>query len=738
MAEYQGIDVTYTQNRELSWLKFNERVLEEAADPMVPLYERLKFVSIFTSNLDEFFMIRVGSIGDLALVRKDDIDNKTGETPAQQLEDIFREMPRLYAKRDMVFSRVEGMLREYGICNLEIKELAKPEKKFLEKYYQQEIQPILSPQIIDRHHPFPHFENMQLYVLLVLSKKKEKEKEKPVIAVIPVPDALPKIVALPGSAVRYVLVEKLVSEFADKEFEKYSVIGKSIITVTRNGDLSLDENDDQFDTEEDYRQHMKKVLKKRKRLAPVRLEHQGQLHPALFQRLLEQLQIKANQVYESKAPLNMSYIFGLQEQFSVLSSGARQKITYPPFAPQPSPYVVKGEPMLWQLQRGDILLSFPYEQMDPFLNLLKESASDPEVLSIRVTIYRLASSSRMADALVEAAENGKDVTVLMELRARFDEQNNIRWAEVFENAGCKVIYGFDNFKVHSKICQITRRSAAGGVEHITQIGTGNYNEKTARLYTDLSLITMNQKIGEDAALFFRNMSISNLEEDYEHLLVSPHCLKPGLIRLIDREIQKAKSGGSGRVLMKMNSLTDRDMIDKLAEASQAGVKIELLIRGICCLRPGVAGKTENITVRSIVGRFLEHSRIFCFGEGDDLEMFIGSADLMTRNTIRRVEIACPVYSPEIRQRIARMLEIYWKDNEKARLLQSDGSYLRVENSGGASVDAQAVFMENAVKHAEKVKVYQPQAEPVRNKDISLGKKIVRQWRRFFSQKDSDK
>ncbi len=697
----QNIDFTYTQNRELSWLRFNERVLEEAADPMVPLYERLKFVSIFTSNLDEFFMIRVGSIGDLALVRETEIDNKSGQTPQQQLLSIFRNVEPLYAKRDRTFARIEGMLREYGICNLAMTELERKEKEYLREYYHQQIQPVLSPQIIDPHHPFPHLENKQLYVILML-----RRKDKNTIAILPVPASVPPIILLPGSSVRYVMTEQAILQYADQEFDKYTVTGKVIISVTRNGDITSEENDETFDSEEDFRLHMKKVLKKRKRLAPVRLEYQGELPAQLYQILVNQLGLSKNQVYSSKTPLCMSYVYSLQEYFSNLSSGARQKISYVPFTPQPSGSVVKGEPVLSQLERGDILLSYPYEQMEPFLSLLREASSDPAVLSIRITIYRLAKTSRLADYLISAAENGKDVTVLMELRARFDEQNNINWAEMFENAGCKVIYGFEGYKVHSKICLITRR-APKGVQYITQIGTGNYNEKTAKLYTDFSLMTMDQRIGSDAASFFRNMAISNLEGKYQHLLVSPHSLKPGLMRLIDEEIEKAKRGEPAKIVMKMNSITDRDMIDKLAQASQAGVEVQMIVRGICCLLPGIAGKTENIHIRSIVGRFLEHSRIYCFGQGTDIKIYIGSADLMTRNTVRRVEITCPIYSETVKKQILQYLDVQLSDNVKARMMQSDGSYLPLPASGKQSIDAQACFMDFAIQAAQNAAVYDP-------------------------------
>lgn len=679
-------DISYTQNRELSWLRFNQRVLEEAQDPDVPLYERLKFVSIFESNLDEFFMIRVGSLTDIALMKEEHVDNKSGWTAERQLSEIFKAVAPLYKKRDRTFDEVETALRGFGVARCRTGDLSGADKKFLDKYFENYVLPVLSPQIIDRHHPFPHLANNVLHVMLRI-----KSGGNPALGIIPLPQALPPMIYLDGAGVRYVLTEELLLAYAGKVFEKCEIEQAAVISVTRNADISPE--DEAFDVDGDYLSHMKKVLKKRARLAPVRLEIQGDLPDDLIEELCGRLRIGAAQVYHSRAPLKMGYVFSLADK---LPEGF--KITYPDFSPQPSPMVRRNQPILPQVLRHDILLHFPYESMEPFLHLLREAAADPSVVSIKITIYRLASTSKLIGYLTEAAENGKDVTALMELRARFDEENNINWAERLEEAGCTVTYGVEGFKVHSKICLITRQTG-GDIQYITQIGTGNYNEKTAKQYTDLSLITADADIGMDAASFFKNMLISNLEGEYNRLLVAPISLKKGILTLIDEEIGKVKDGGEGNIFMKLNSLTDRDILTKLSEASCAGVRIRLLVRGICCLLPGIEGKTENIEVHSIVGRYLEHARIYCFGKGDERRFYIGSADLMTRNTEKRVEIASPVYDPVLKQRLVDILETQWHDNVKARVLLPNGRYEKPAGAAYNPVDCQQFFINEAIKNA---------------------------------------
>lgn len=686
MAMMGEIDTRYTQDRELSWLHFNERVMEEARDESVPLFERLKFASIFTSNLDEFFMIRVGSIYDMSLLKQTHLDSKSGLTPAEQLKAIFRAVGPLYKQRDKLYLTLETKLRACNICNLTVNELDPKERKQVERYFRDYIFPVLSPQVVDMHHPFPHLPSKALNVVLSLSWENNTS-----LGIIPIPKNLPPFLQLSERGLRYILTEQIVLEYAQQLFEHYQITGKAVAAVTRNADISPEDED--YDVNADFRQHMKKILKKRARLAPVRLELQGEPGEALLDFLCTRLNLTRDQVFKTKAPIDMGYVFALADRLPPESTAA---LCYPPFSPCYPAGLYKGQKIIPQVLRHDTLLQFPYEQMEPFLQLVREAAFDPEVLSIKITIYRLASKAKLVEYLAAAAENGKDVTVLMELRARFDEQNNIRWAERLEDAGCTVIYGFEDYKVHSKICLITRRER-GQLQTITQIGTGNYNEKTAGLYTDFSLLTANPAIGQDATSFFQNMSTANLDGEYHHLLVAPHGLKNRLIALIDGEIEKAKAGGEGRIFIKVNSVTDRQLIDKLAQASQAGVEITMNVRGICCLRPGVPGLTDHIKVFSIVGRFLEHPRVFCFGTGEEAKIYIGSADLMTRNTERRVEIACPVLDPRIRRQILHDLQILCQDNVKARQLGPDGLYSPIPKEGRLPVDAQAAFMEEAKK-----------------------------------------
>ncbi len=681
-------DLSYTQNRELSWLTFNQRVLEEACDKNVPLYERLKFVSIFESNLDEFFMIRVGSLLDLTLLKGNRVDNKSGWTPAEQLKKIFKAVAPLYKQRDQAFAEITDQMRKNDIYHLDMKDLSGHERKYAEQYFDSYIMPVLSPQIVDFHHPFPHLANKSLYIAVMI-----KREDTTSFGFIPVPQSVPNVLFFPGDNVRYILTEKIILEYCDKVFDMFEITDKAIISVTRNADISPE--DEVFADDDDYRHHMKKILKKRRRLAPVRLEVQPDADSALLRYLQNRLKIGKDQIFKSKAPLRMSYVFSLADKFPLDTA---RKLSYPAFEPQPPAMLNKRESIIKQVRKRDVVLHYPYEQMEPFLRLVKEAAYDESVISIKITIYRLANNSKLVEYLTEAAENNKEVTVLMELRARFDEQNNIDWAERLEEAGCNVIYGFESFKVHSKICLITHWHD-DKVQYITQIGTGNYNEKSAKLYTDLSLITANAEIGNDASNFFKNMAISNLDGQYQQLLVAPTSLKQGIVKLIDEEIAKAWRSEDGYILMKMNSLTDREIITKLSEASCAGVKINLIVRGICCLVPGIKDKTENITVVSIVGRFLEHSRVYCFGKNDDMRIYISSADIMTRNTEKRVEIACPILDEAVKRRIFDILQVQLHDNVKARLLQSDATYAKRSGAEYTAVDSQAYFMEEAVKAA---------------------------------------
>ena len=676
----------YTQNRELSWLKFNQRVLEEAKDSSVPLLERMKFVSIFTSNLDEFFMIRVGSLYDMSLTDNSTIDSRSGMNPKEQLDAIFAAVAPLYKERDKTYSEIKKLLNPYGVCGLSIKELEQQEKKYVKKYFKDQILPILSPQIVDANHPFPHLLNKELYVIASL-----KQNGTSMIGIVPVPQFVSDILYLPGHDIRYIRMEKVIMEYLDVVFDKYEVSNKNYICVTRNADVSPD--DEALEINDDFRLLMQETLHKRRRMAVVRMETAEPLDKELEKYFCDKFKITPAQIYRTKMPMKLDYIFSIMDK---VPASLKRSLVDEPFTPQPSRYLTDGK-VIPQVKKKDILLSYPYESMDPFLRMIKEAAYDPTVLTIRITIYRLAKKARLVEYLCAAAENGKEVTVLIELRARFDEQNNIDWSERLEEAGCRVIYGFEGYKVHSKICLITYRNR-NNIEYITQVGTGNYNEKTATMYTDVLLITADKGIGEDAAVFFKNMSIGNLNGSYQHIIVSPTSLKPKVLSLMDEEIKK---GTNGRIIMKMNSVTDVDFIQKVSEASNAGVKVDLIVRGICCILPGVKGYTENLRVTSIVGRYLEHPRIFLFGTGADQKIYIGSADMMTRNTEKRVEVACPVYDETIRKQLAHMLKIMLTDNVKARELKSDGKYYMKEK-GTSKVNSQEYFMREAitVRHPE--------------------------------------
>ena len=701
---------SYTQNRELSWLKFNERVLEEAYAGEVPLYERLKFIAIFTSNLDEFFMVRVGSLYDMSLDGDEQIDNKTGLSPSQQLERIYHAVEPLYKKRDRYFREVENALRGYGIKDMRIDELKGDDAVFVYDYWRSCILPVLSPQIVDEHHPFPFVANKALHVAVELQKKKRT-----IMGLIPMPAALPALLFLPGEGIRYVHLEDIVCRYAEEVFPAYPVLSRNIFCVTRNADISPE--DEEFAPAGDFREKMKKLVKQRSRLAPVRLECAQLLNDFFFGILSEKLGLSRAQIYATEAPFTMSYVYGLSQKFD---EEMQKKLCYRPFTPQ----MVRGS--LFEFPRGrDVLLSYPYESMQPFLRLVRRAANDPSVTSIQITIYRLAKEAKLIDSLCLAAENGKEVLVLIELRARFDEQNNIDWSERLETAGCRVIYGFEGFKVHSKVCLITRLEH-GNPRYITQIATGNYNEKTAAQYTDLSLITADQNIGRDAAEFFRNMAIGNLEEDYKTLMVAPKCTKSRIMELIDEEIKK---GRDGQIIFKVNSVTDLEVINKLSEASCAGVRIMLLVRGICCLLPGVPEYTENIRVFSIVGRYLEHSRIYSFGAGSEQKLYISSADLMTRNMQRRVEVAVPIYAPHIRERVNHILDIYFRDTAKARELKSDGNYERFPDYR-TGLSAQEQFMAEALENADTEK---PRGEGWLHRKVR--EKVTRWYRSLTSDLD---
>ncbi len=687
----------YTQNRELSWLQFNARVLAEAEDENVPLLERFKFLAIFTSNLDEFFMIRVGSLCDMAAVDKGHTDSKSGLTAKEQLHLIYKAVEPLYARRDAAFSDVDSKLSAIGLRRLTMDSLAPDEQKYIKRYFKDIIAPVLSPQIVDSHHPFPHLEGKVLHIAALLSHKKTER-----LGLLPVPASLPPVVFLPETPSRYILTEDILLAYADHVFEMYDVLEKTVLCVTRNADIQVD--DETFGVESgDFRKKMEKLLRQRRRMAVVRVEINRPISDHFKEHFRSRFEVSDAQIFLSRtAPLKLGYAFSLGEH---LPEKKRAFLSDAPFTPQQPAMLSAGQSLLKAALQRDILLSYPYESMEPFLQMIREAANDPAVLAIRITIYRLASKAKLVEYLCAAAENGKDVTALIELRARFDEQNNIDWSERMEEAGCKIIYGFEDYKVHSKICLITRRER-GAVRHITQVGTGNYNEKTAKQYTDVSLITADERIGQDAGAFFNNMALGNLSGRYSRLFVAPTSLKNNILALMDEQIAKGKDG---YILLKFNSLTDIDVIAKLQEASCAGVTVEMIVRGICCLLPGVPGHTENITVTSIVGRFLEHSRIYVFGRGDEEKMYISSADLMTRNTERRVEIACPIDDPAVRTRLHDILYAMQHDTVKARVLQPDGTYCK-KPAVQDPICAQDLLMQQAIENARK-QAAQPAPHP---------------------------
>lgn len=671
-------------NRELSWLKFNRRVLEEAQDVNTPLLERLLFQSIYSSNLDEFFMVRVGSLYDASLLDDTHEDNKSKMKPSEQLAAIYSKVKELIPVKDESYKSIIKELEKCDIRHKSIKNLSGEELEFLEAYYAYEIKPFLTALIIDKRHPFPFLVNKSIYVAARMSSKSGVT-----LGIISCSEKFKRVVFLPSQddgVISFVLVEDVISHFADRAFENYKIEEKTLMRITRNADIDVDES---FDSELDFRQNMSVLINKRKRLCPVRLQLSKQVSDPLVKELCDRLDLSKKQVFVEKSPLDLSFVFSVFDK-----AQAKKGLFFAPQVPQRSRMIDENIPMIEQIDKRDLFLSYPYESIQPFIRLLNEAAKDDTVVSIKMTLYRVAKNSKVVKALCQAAENGKEVVVLVELRARFDEENNIGWSKQLEEAGCRVMYGPQGLKVHSKLCLITRKSggspsasANGGVKYTVQIGTGNYNEKTAGLYTDLCLMTSDREIAADAEEVFRTLSIGEVVENSKALLVAPHCLQNKVVEMMDNEISIANAGGEGYVGAKLNSLTDKVLIDKIIECSQAGVKVELVIRGISCLVAGVEGVTENVHIRSIVGRYLEHSRIYIFGSGVRKKVYISSADYMTRNTTRRVEVAAPVRDEEIKKRVLDLFESEMSDNVKARVMQSDGSYIKVQ-SDDVPVDSQ--------------------------------------------------
>ena len=674
-------------NRELSWLKFNERVLEEAENPEVPLCERMTFVSIYQSNLDEFFRVRVGSLQDQMLISTEIRENKTKMTSAEQIRAIIKEVKKLNQRKDKAYEKLMKKIEEYGITLINHASAKSEEKKFLEKYFMKEIMPLSSPTIVGKRQPFPFLKNGEIYAVVVLETRNKKER----IGIIPCSNnMLTRMVELPGGKGRYMLIEDLILHYIGKVFKGYKVKGKSLLKVVRNADIDADAA---YDEDLDYREFMEDLMKQRKKLSPVRIDLSREMDETVVDALCRYLDVTPDRVFRSEAPLDVSFVFQLQDLLR-----RNTELFYEKRVPQKSPEFKDGQSILQQITQEDKLLSYPYDSIRPFLKMLTEAAEDDSVISIKMTLYRLTKQSKVIEALCEAAENGKEVVVLVELRARFDEENNIRWSRMLEEAGCQIIYGLEHYKVHSKLCLITRRGE-NGIQYITQIGTGNYNEKTARLYTDLSLMTANEQIGMDAARVFQALAKGEVVEDMEHLLVAPKCLQSKVIEKIEEQIQKQKNGETAYIGLKMNSLTDKRIIDKLIDASKAGVKIDMIVRGICCLIPGVEGETENIHVISVVGRFLEHSRIYIFGNGEEAQYYIGSADFMTRNTVKRVEVAAPVYSERLKKRLQDLFDLMLSDNKKARKEDAKGTYSVVECKGQPINSQELLYQEAYAKAA---------------------------------------
>lgn len=657
-------------NRELSWLKFNDRVLLQAKDSKVPLGEKLSFISIFQSNLDEFFMVRIGSLYDQMLFYPASRDNKTGMTGEEQIKACLKRINFLNKKKDRIYMNVMESLKPYGFGIVKFDDLKyKEDKKYFEKYFDRELLPLISPQVISKRKPFPFLNNRELYIVVELESKKGKRK----MGIVSCANAMDeRLIPVPSSPSQFILAEDIILHFVSTLFSKYIVKHKAFIRVTRSADI--DEDDHSLNGHDDYREMMETLIKQRRKLSPIRLELSEGLEELEILMLMNFLRLSKRQIFITKSPLDLKFIGDLRDYLKFV----HPELFYNRLEARNSSLVENKVPMIKQILKHDILLAYPFESMSPFLRLLDEASLDPKVASIKMTLYRVAKNSKVVKSLIKAAENGKEVVVLVELRARFDEENNIDWSKRLESAGCHVIYGLDGLKVHSKLCLITYKNH-DGVDYISQIGTGNYNENTSRQYTDLSLMTSKREIGEEINIVFNHLCLGETDRDARLLMVAPDCMISKIFEHIDEQIELARAGKDAYVGFKCNSVTSRKMIDKLIEASQAGVKIDMIVRGICCIIPNVKGLTENIRVISIVGRYLEHSRIYIFGKEENQKVYISSADLMTRNLERRVEVAAPVLDDKIKKTILSMFNIMLSDNVKASQLLNDGGYKRVKN-----------------------------------------------------------
>lgn len=675
-------------NRELSWLKFNQRVLEEAEEERHPLCERLFFLSVFESNLDEFFMVRVGALTDTKETAPDIRENKTQLTPQEQLEAIAACVRRLEARREQSYIRLMELVAQQGIRLVDFSRLTKEAEGVLKMIFQREIQPLLSPQVVGKRQPFPFLSGGCLYAAVSLETRGGNGKLGLIACHSGFFRRLLAVKDWPGC---YVLTEELILHFVPLVFENYRVKSRALVRITRNADMDTENPGD----DGDYRDTMEKLLRRRIRRRPVRMELRGSLPSAVVSLLCRYLEMDKEAVYGCYTPRELSFFQDIRHMLK-----DRTKLFYPRFLAQRPLDGATGREIREKVQTQDVLLSYPYESIRPFLQLLEEAASDSEVVSIKMTLYRLAKDSKIVDILTEAAENGKEVLVLLELGARFDEENNIEWSRRLQEAGCRVLYGLDGRKVHGKLCLVTARRK-GRICYLTQIGTGNYNERTAAQYTDLSCITSREEIGEEVSRIFNHLCLGQAPADCRQLLAAPCGLQERLLALIAEQEQAAREGRAAYIGMKMNALSDKRIICALMQAAGAGVPVELIVRGSSCLVGGIPGRTERIRVVSVVGRFLEHSRLYLFGLGEEQKIYMGSADLMTRNTLRRVEILMPVQDEACRERLRQLFAILLLDNQNTWEQQKDGSYRRRERTDTeAPFDAQAYLCRLARERKE--------------------------------------
>lgn len=676
----------YYQNRELSWIEFNKRVLEEAEDTSVPLLEQLSFSAIYQSNLDEFMQVRVGTMLDRMKDIPKEKDSRSGMKPKEQLHAMLKQISDLLPRKDRAYFHTMEKLQAYGIIHVTFADATPEEKSFLELYFKREIKPLLSPIIIDKRQPFPFLRNKEIYIAVHLASKSGVK-----LGIIPTGSGQTDRVIKLDKKGRFILLEDIILHFAPQAFKNYKVLDSALIRVTRNADIRFESS--AADEQTDFRDIMESLLRKRKKREPVRLQMNSMLDKDAMEYLLKKLKLSKKQLFLEQTPLDLSFVYKLD--FNTVP-----ELKYPVHKPQTRPDISTRKDIMSQIAEHDILLSYPYESISPFLRLLNEASLDPDVISIKITLYRLASNSRVIESLCQAAENGKQVLVMVELRARFDEENNIHWAERLIDSGCTVIYGPHNMKVHSKLLLITRKSG-DEIQNFVQIGTGNYNEKTSRLYTDLSLMTANPEIAEDARHVFDALSTDCLVENTKQLLVAPLCLKTKILEMLDEEIIHAKNHEEAYFSAKVNSISDRAIMDKLCEASQAGVKIELVVRGICCLKPNVPGYTDNIKIISIVGQYLEHSRIYIFGTEERRKVYISSADFMTRNTVHRVEVGTPILDENLKQQAVNLVKLCLSDNTKARIGQPDGTFQHcIPVTDEHAINAQEIQYQNAVSNSK--------------------------------------